>query len=439
MHELTHNVDASANSGYRNFRDPVHNIISLDTDTVEGALLNRLIDSSEVQRLRRIRQVGLAYFAYQGAEHSRFAHSIGTMHLSQRMLARIERRVSLSRFEKMATMAAALLHDVGHGPFSHTIEPIARFRHETWTLSLLTDPTSSLNQILTQVDRDLPAAIVHILQGTFSKRFLCQVVSSQFDCDRLDYLLRDSLMTGVSYGHYDLEWLLSSLEVDPAANTLFIRAKGLHAIEEFIQSRNRMFRQLYFHHLIKAAEAVFSGAIERAVELFQAQNLGTDDTTGILMNFLIGNPLTVQQYLSLDDVDILWHLKRWALSPDPELSDLATRFSDRRMFKTLDIPPDMTDETVEQILHHGQALVAGSPISPHRAVTVQLSRDIPYFRPGSGKHPILVERGSGKSGLADLVDVSEIVASIQPVRLRRLCCVGELRPAISALLKEHQP
>lgn len=424
----------SSQGGYRNYRDPVHNIISLDTNSTEGKLLSQVIDTFEIQRLRRIRQLGLAFFAYQGAEHSRFAHSLGTMHLAQRMLAQVERRQRLSQFERMATLVAALVHDVGHGPFSHTIEAVVSFHHEEQTHRFILDEATSLHQVLVKVDSNLPQAIVDILRGSFKPTFLCQIVSSQFDCDRLDYLLRDSWMTGVGYGRYDLEWLLVSLDVDATADTLFVRSKGLHAVEEFIQSRHRMFRQLYFHHAIKAAEAVFAGALKRAVTLYGHTDAQTDGWQGWLMSFLSGKPLSTHQFLALDDTDVMWHLKQWTADADAELSDLALRFCQRRLFKTLDVPADMPDHVVDEILVEARAKVKNQSLSPLCAVMLQESRDIPYFGPGKGKHPILVERSGSRPELADLMEVSEVVAGIRPIRLRRICCVEELRPEISKLL-----
>ncbi|HYE13488.1 MAG TPA: HD domain-containing protein, partial [Pyrinomonadaceae bacterium] len=217
----------------RIYRDPVHNIIRLRTDTDEGRLMVRLVDSFEFQRLRRVKQLGLALFTYQGAEHSRFAHSLGVLHLMTRVLDRLGERYPIDPEARAAARAAALLHDVGHGPFSHVMEKVLGFHHEAWTVRAVTSEETEIGRVLASFSGSLPARVAEIIEGRFQPAFLAQLVSSQLDVDRMDYLLRDSLMTGAKYGYYDLEWVVNAIEVDEQAGRIYVSARGLYAVEEY--------------------------------------------------------------------------------------------------------------------------------------------------------------------------------------------------------------
>src|SRR5258705_7193563 len=188
----------------RIYRDPVHNIIRVQTDTDEGELMMRLIDAQEFQRLRRIKQLGLGLYTYQGAEHSRFTHSLGALHLMTRILGQLSDRTNIASEDRAAARAAALLHDVGHAPFSHAMEKVLGVHHEQVTMLAVTSPEPSLHQILKSYSSELPLRVAAVIEGTFTASALAQLVSSQLDVDRMDYLLRDSLMTGAKYGLYDL-------------------------------------------------------------------------------------------------------------------------------------------------------------------------------------------------------------------------------------------
>ncbi|HWP42081.1 MAG TPA: HD domain-containing protein, partial [Blastocatellia bacterium] len=184
----------------RNYRDPLHNIISLDESVPDDRLIVDLIDSAEFQRLRRIKQLGLAMFTYQGAEHSRFTHSIGVMHLMTRALNLLSAHHPVSPEARVVGRAGALLHDLGHGPFSHVIEKVFNFHHEDWSRRIILDEATEVNSVLRSFDPSLPEALASLYRHAYMPSFVSQLVSSQLDCDRMDYLLRDSLMTGAKYG-----------------------------------------------------------------------------------------------------------------------------------------------------------------------------------------------------------------------------------------------
>ncbi|MDQ3063326.1 MAG: HD domain-containing protein, partial [Acidobacteriota bacterium] len=245
------------------YRDSVHNIIRLKTDSSEGKLLARLIDTAEFQRLRRIKQLGLALFAYQSAEHSRFTHSLGALHLATRTLDKLKTKYEISKEAQIAVRCAALLHDIGHGAFSHVIETILGFHHEQFTIEAVLSRGTEVGQVLREFSNDLPENVAAIIRGDFRPMALAQLVSSQLDVDRMDYLLRDSLMTGAKYGIYDVEWIIKSMEIDEENDRLYVAARGIYAVEDYLQARYYMFRQVYFHRTLRAAEAVLKSLLRR--------------------------------------------------------------------------------------------------------------------------------------------------------------------------------
>src|SRR6478609_2644152 len=251
----------------RIYRASVHNIINIDPDTAEGRLLVALIDTPEFQRLRRVRQLGLAYFAYQSAEHSRFTHSLGAGHLATRILDKLSRKYEISGEDRIAVRAAALLHDIGHGAFSHVIESILGFHHEQFTIDAVLSTETGVGRVLAGFSTEIAKSVASIIRGDFHNVALAQIVSSQLDADRMDYLLRDSLMTGAKYGIYDLEWIINALAIDEEGDRIYVEARGLYAVEEYLQARYYMFRQVYFHRTLRSAEAVLRSALRRALEI----------------------------------------------------------------------------------------------------------------------------------------------------------------------------
>ena len=243
----------------RRIRDPVHGLIVFcedksdfqnETDRIAWSLLNTF----EFQRLRRIRQLGFSELVYPGATHSRFAHSIGVYHTARKLIAVIHRRQGCVD-EKRAreVLLAALLHDIGHGPFSHSFEEIAKAlgrkkRHEAWSAEIVEGDTE-VNLKLHNADRTLPESIGKVLRATEPEDIYATVVSSQFDADRLDYVQRDRLMTGVDTAHIDLDWLFDCLEVGTItmnetepdeAQCLFLNAKGMPVAEDYLVARFRL-------------------------------------------------------------------------------------------------------------------------------------------------------------------------------------------------------
>src|SRR5690242_18664202 len=298
----------------RIYRDPVHNIIRLQTDADEGELMMRLIDAAEFQSLRRIKQLGLGLYTYQGAEHSRFTHSLGAFHLMTRVLDRLGETYAIHPEDRIAARAAALLHDVGHGSFSHVMENVLHFHHEKWTVQVILDENSEIGELLRSHSSDLPQKVASIIEGKFQPAALAQLVSSQLDVDRMDYLLRDSLMTGAKYGIYDLEWIINALAIDQSADRIYVEARGLYAVEEYLQARYYMFRQVYFHRTLRSAEAVLRSIIRRALALYEnGANVWHAEQTAF-EKILKRENLTTLEHLEIDDSDVVFHVKQWQRS-----------------------------------------------------------------------------------------------------------------------------
>ncbi|HYY99143.1 MAG TPA: HD domain-containing protein [Pyrinomonadaceae bacterium] len=420
----------------RIYRDPVHNIIRLRTDTDEGRLMVRLIDSFEFQRLRRIKQLGLALFTYQGAEHSRFAHSLGVLHLMTRVLDRLSEKYTIPTEARAAARAAALLHDTGHGPFSHVMEKVLNFHHEEWTRRAVLSGETEIGQVLAEHSPELPRAVASIIEGTFHPSALAQLVSSQLDVDRMDYLLRDSLMTGAKYGYYDLEWIINAIEVDEGADRIYVSARGLYAVEEYLQARYYMFRQVYFHRTLRSAEAVLRSALRRALELMAAGGEVWRAPGTAFEKVLTGAPLTLADHMELDDAEVTFHLKQWQRSGDAVLADLSRRFVGRRLFKAIDL--DMPEGERADFLSAARSAVERAGFDPAYYFIEDHAGDVPYYSyyTAEGAEPkslIYVEDGYARPRVREISEVSDAVRGLRRYRLDRVCFPPEAKEEVYAL------
>ena len=316
-------------------RDTIHGVITLDMESAADRLIWELVNTPEFQRLRRIRQLGLTNLVYQGAEHTRFAHSIGVMHLTGVILDQLAKRVEITEEQRLRTRTAALLHDIGHGPFSHVSEMVLGVSHEDWTRKIIADPSTMVNRVLRNVDGNLPGRICDMLALRSEPRFLSRVISGQLDADRLDYLLRDSTMTGVKYGVFDLERLILGLEVGEVdgQDTVLVGVKGFHPTEAYLLARYHMYRQVYFHKTVWCAEAMLMALIRRARELARNGELKYSPVDHPFIRVLQGKEMELADYLSLDDSELRVIMKIWMREPDAILSTLCRRLVERDLYK----------------------------------------------------------------------------------------------------------
>jgi uncharacterized protein len=335
-------------------RDPVHGLVAFEG--VHEKVIVPLLQTREVQRLRNIRQLGFTSLVFPGAEHSRFAHCLGAAHVMVRLLGRIRDvqstlppELRLDPQTEGEAVAAALLHDLGHGPFSHLFEevlPDAR-HHEDWTRDIILDDGTQVNRALRALSADMPQRVAALLDGTHPHGYLARCVSGMLDVDRCDYLLRDSHMTGVRYGIYDLEWLLRALTFGAvpsgdgaAAWVLAIEGrKGLPPIEGFFLARLFMYQQVYHHKATRAAEMLIRALFLRATALIRNGHTPAQ-TPRAVTAAVRREPVRLGEYLELDDVTLLAAFRAWEQDADPALADLAKRLTLRHLPKTVPLPLD---------------------------------------------------------------------------------------------------
>ena len=314
----------------KNFNDPVYGFVSIPCNLVYDIIAHPFF-----QRLRRIKQLGLSNYVYPGAQHTRFQHVIGAMSLTQDAVGTLKQKgIIISVAEEEAVFAAILLHDIGHGPFSHTLENvlIADLPHEKLSLHLM-------QLINVDLGGKLDLAI-QIFTNQYHRKFLHQLVSSQLDMDRLDYLRRDSFFSGVQEGVVGQDRIIKMLNV--ADDELVVDEKGIYSIEKFLIARRLMYWQVYLHKTVVAAESVLIKTMQRAFELIgSGQNLFAAPALAyFLQNRMRGEaflntPEAILQYTLLDDDDIMSAIKVWSKSTDPVLSRLATILKDRLLPKVV--------------------------------------------------------------------------------------------------------
>ena len=308
--------------------DPVFGFIN-----IPGEFIFRIINHSYIQRLNRIRQLGLAFYVYPGAVHTRFHHSLGAMHLMSEALTQLRSKGhAISDSEKDAAMACILMHDIGHGPFSHVLENslVTGICHEDISLMLM-------NLMNEEMSGKLSLAI-EIFRDTYHKRFLHQLVSGQLDVDRLDYLRRDSFFTGVTEGNIGSARIIKMLNLKE--DKLVVEIKGIYSIENFLMARRLMYWQVYLHKTAVAAEKMMINTLKRAKFL---ATQGRELEATVPLNYFLYNqvdrqrfetdPNAIRYFMDLDDNDIWCALKAWTKSSDKVLSLLCTGLINRNLFK----------------------------------------------------------------------------------------------------------
>ena len=385
-------------------RDPVHGLVSFEHE--EESIILRLLDTPEVQRLRRIRQLGLTCLAFPGAEHTRFAHSCGAAHVMKLLIARLRQiHDELPFWQRLTSerardaLAAAFVHDLGHGPLSHLFEDAMAFTtsaqsrgvgdstnthsHEDWTERIVLDPSTGVHRVLAEDDPELPRRVVALIRGEHPLPYLARAVSGTFDVDRCDYLLRDAHATGVRYGDYDLPWLLSTLRFgetsDGTAPGLAIDgSKGLSAIESLILARLFMFQQVYFHKSTRAAEWMIRVILVRAVsQLRDGTRLG--HTPAALASVAAGDTPTLDSYLALDDQSLLETLNGWRQAADPVLADLCQRLRARQLFKTFELFGEAAEpKRRREALDTVRAIAVEHGLDPDLYTGLDVAVDTPY-------------------------------------------------------------
>lgn len=323
--------------------DPVHGFISIYND-----LIFDLMEHPFFQRLRRIKQLGMSHLVYPGANHTRFHHALGAMHLMQKAISELMKKgVEISEEEKEGVVLAILLHDIGHGPFSHTLEHslLKDVHHEEVSLLFM-------NRLNDEFNGQLDLAI-SIFSDKYDKKFLHQLVSSQLDMDRLDYLQRDSYFTGVSEGVVGSERIIKMLNV--VDNELVIVEKGIYSIENFISARRIMYWQVYMHKTVVSSEYMLRNVLKRAKELFDnghdlfaTPSLKLFLSQSFSMEDFVTNDDLLNHFANIDDTDIISAIKVWQTADDNLLSRLSTDLIERKLYKTVISKNEFTPERIQQ-------------------------------------------------------------------------------------------
>lgn len=379
------------------FKDPIHKYVH-----VKDQLIWDLIKTKEFQRLRRIKQLGTLYLAFHTAEHSRFGHSLGVYEIVRRMIDEsFVGREAWNNKDRPLALCAALLHDLGHGPFSHSFEKIFNTDHEAFTQEIITGNTE-VNEVLSKVSETFPQEVADVINKTHKNKLVISMISSQIDADRMDYLQRDAYFTGVSYGTFDMERILRLMR--PSKDEVLIKESGMHAVENFIMSRYQMYWQIYFHPVSRGGEVLLNNCLKRVKQLYK-EDYQFKMYPKEFIPFFEGT-ITIDQYVELDEVTVLFYLKKWIHEEDEILSDLARRFINRDLFKY--IPFDGSIITITEL----QDLFIEGGIDPEYYFVSEAFSDLPYDydRPGSNRQPIHLLRRNGS--IKEISSQSLVISSI---------------------------
>lgn len=388
------------------FKDPVHKYIYVQDQTIWD-----LINTKEFQRLRRIRQLGTSYLTFHGAEHSRFSHSLGVYEVTRKVISQFERSgyADWPQEEKLLCLCAALLHDLGHGPFSHSIEQAFDIHHEEWSCRIVLGD-SEVNKVLYKVSPDFPEKVASVINKSYEKPIVVSLVSSQMDADRMDYLLRDAYYTGVNYGTFDLDRILRVLR--PYKDQIVVKESGMHAVEDYLMSRYQMYWQVYFHPVTRSSEIVLRQIFRRAKQLYtdgyEFQSLMEP------LRSLFENHLTIKEYIQLDEALIQAVFMQWVQEEDAILADLCDRFLNRRLYKYIALP------TVnERLLEFIRSELIRVGLDPSYYMELDFPSDLPYdvYRPGDEEEKLPIMLLHDKESLVEISHRSEIVRSISGIHM----------------------
>lgn len=385
-------------------RDPIHDYIYIQHEVILD-----LINTKEFQRLRRIKQLGTTNLTFHGAEHSRFTHSVGVYEITRRICDLFLRNYPTKQVgdglwddsERLVVLCAALLHDVGHGAYSHTFEHIFKTDHEKMTRQIITSETTEINAVLQKVAPDFPEKVASVIEKTYPDPRVVQMISSQVDADRMDYLLRDSYFTGTDYGTFDLTRILRVMR--PYSGGITFDYSGMHAVEDYIISRLQMYQQVYFHPVSRSFEVILAHLLKRAKDLYQQQKLPVNFASRLLAPIFEGD-FDLKAYLALDDDTLNACFALWRTCEDPILRDLVIRFLDRKPLKSVRVPADK-----KELLPTLEELVTQAGYDATYYTATNDSYNLPYALYDS-KAKILLSLQNGE--LTELSENSELVRAV---------------------------
>ncbi|MFC4386476.1 HD domain-containing protein [Gracilibacillus marinus] len=382
------------------FKDPVHRYVH-----VRDRVIWDLIGTKEFQRLRRIKQLGTSNLTFHGAEHSRFNHSLGVYEIVRRILVNFEDRPNWNKEERLLCLCAALLHDLGHGPFSHSFEKVFKLDHEEFTKQIILGETE-VNVVLSKVANDFPQKVADVINKTYKDKLVVSLISSQIDADRMDYLQRDAYFTGVSYGHFDMERILRVMR--PYEDQVVVKESGMHAVEDYIMSRYQMYWQVYFHPVTRSAEVILTKILHRVKQLYEQGYIFKMEPTHFVSFF--EEKVSLEDYILLDEAVVYYYFQMWAQEDDAILRDLSYRFINRKLFKYVEFNPNLQMKEWMELYR----LFNQIGLDPDYYLVVDSSSDLPYdfYRPGEEEERLPIHLLMPNRELKELSRQSEIVEAI---------------------------
>lgn len=322
------------------FRDPIHGYVK-----VEYQIIWDCINTKEFQRLRRIRQLGGAFVVYHTAEHSRFSHSLGVYEITRQIVEENEEfKSGLSEYDRVVAMLSALLHDIGHGPFSHSFEMITSVRHEIMTCRIISED-SEINKILSCKGDNLVNDVCSVIDKTHPNKILSQLVSGQLDADRMDYLLRDAYFTGTTYGEFDIARILRTLKIKD--DKVVVKQSGIHSVEDYIMARYHMYWQVYYHPNARCFEVMLSSLFKRYKELLLS---GHTSIFKPFDKFVLNEEISILEHFEMDENTCYYGIEQFVKCDDKILADLAYRVINRKLFKDEDLIDSAHYEDIRQQL-----------------------------------------------------------------------------------------
>ncbi|WP_302320204.1 HD domain-containing protein [Lactobacillus intestinalis] len=387
-------------------RDPVHGYIH-----IEDKVIFDILQSKEFQRMRRIKQLGPISHVFPGATHTRFEHNLGVYELTRRICNIFSKNYPSREpndglwddSNRLLVECAGLLHDIGHGPYSHTFEHLFGTNHEKIGQQIITDPHTEINQALRQVSPNFPELVASVIAKTYPNPQIVKMISSQADADRMDYLQRDAYFTGVNYGQFDLSRVLRVIR--PYQDGICFTNNGMHAVEDYIVSRYQMYQQVYFHRVGRSMEVILHHLLQRAKVVYKT---GTLQVTPSLAKFLEGN-WTLDDYLKLDDGVMETNFSLWLNSSDPILADLASKYLFRKPLASVRI-----DEDTKGLLPKLKDLIKQAGFDPTYYTDTNSAFDEPYdaYKPTGKNANSQIEIMQDDGSLIELSQLSPLVKAL---------------------------